>query len=89
VVIRLIVMHDRGRDHLGVLRRLATGPQSMLVQHHILPMLQELTYGDMIFGVFPRIAVSMDRSICSWPKNSVEDILDMITQALDVRRSSV
>jgi hypothetical protein len=52
-------------------------------------MLQEVVYQDMIFGVFPKIAVSMDRSICSWPKNSVEDILDMICQALEVRHLSM
>jgi hypothetical protein len=28
----------------------------------------------------------MARSICCWPKNSVGDILDMIMQALEVRR---
>jgi hypothetical protein len=48
-------------------------------------MFQELVHEDIVFGVFPRIAVSMDRSICSWPKNSVDDILDMIKQALEVR----
>jgi len=46
-------------------------------------MLQELVCEDIVFGVFPKIAVSMDRSICSWPKNSVDDVVDMIKQALE------
>jgi hypothetical protein len=89
VVIRVMVVRDEGWDHLRILRRLATGPQSMLVKNHIIPLLQELSYQDMIFGVFPRMAVSMDRSVCSWPKNSVEDILDMICQALEVPQLSL
>jgi hypothetical protein len=51
-------------------------------------MLQELVYQDITFGIFPRVTVCMERSICSWPKNSVEDILDMIMQGLEVRQTA-
>jgi hypothetical protein len=52
--------------------------------NHVLPMIQEFRYQDIVFGIFPKIAVSMDRSVSSWPKNSVEDVLDMFMQALEV-----
>jgi hypothetical protein len=48
-------------------------------------MLEEFAFQDIVFGIFPRIAVSLDRSVCSWPKNSVEDVVDMLMQALEVR----
>jgi hypothetical protein len=87
VVIQVVATHKDGHDQLRILQRLATGPESLSTKNHIIPLLQELIYLDITFAVFPKIAVSMDRSICSWPKNSVEDILDMILQALEVCQS--
>ena len=69
----------------SILKRLAADVESLRSDNHVLPMLEEFAFQDIVFGIFPRIAVSLDRSVCSWPKNSVEDVVDMLMQALEVR----
>jgi len=85
VIIRLIVAGGQGHDHHRILKKIATAPEVLRHDSHVLPMLQELVYQDLVFAIFPKVSVGMDESICCWPKNSVGDILDMIMQALEVR----
>jgi hypothetical protein len=84
VIIRVITAGGQGSNHLKILRMVAAGVDSFMSDNHVLPMIQEFRYQDIVFGIFPKIAASMDRSVSSWPKNSVEDVLDMFMQALEV-----
>jgi len=83
VIIRVITAGGQGKNHLKILRMIAAGVDSLRGDNHVLPMIRGFQYHDIVFGVFPRIAVSLDRSVSSWPKNSVEDVLDMFMQALE------
>ena len=47
-------------------------------------MLGEFQFEDIIFGLFPKAGDTMGRAYCSWPRNSVGDVIDMLMQALEV-----
>ncbi|KAK7440440.1 hypothetical protein VKT23_017078 [Stygiomarasmius scandens] len=83
VRIRAIVIKQDGSSHLKILRRLATGANSLISGNHTLPMLREIPLNDIVFAVFPLVGSSMELSCMSWTQNSVEDILEMIMQALE------
>jgi hypothetical protein len=82
VVVRVLTAGGQGDNHRRILKRIACGQEVLLQDNHVLPLLYELVYQDITFGIFPRVSVCMERSICSWPKNSVGDVLDMIMRAL-------
>ena len=84
VIILVITAGGQRHEHLKILKRLATGAESLRSDNHVLPMLEEFGFQDIVFGIFPRVAVSLDRAICSWPKNSVEDVVYMFMEALEV-----
>jgi hypothetical protein len=81
VVMRVIAIGDNGREHLDILRLLATAPQALVSANHALPMIREVQLGHITFGVFPLVGYTLD---ASWANNSVGDILDMLLQALEV-----
>lgn len=78
---RVIAIGDNGREHLDILRLLATAPQALVSANHALPMIREVQLGHITFGVFPLVGYTLD---ASWANNSVGDILDMLLQALEV-----
>ena len=69
---------------MKILRKLATGVLSLYSDNHALPMLAELQFEDIIFGVFPKAGGSVLESHGYWPRNSVGDIVDMLLQMLEV-----
>ncbi|SJL12831.1 uncharacterized protein ARMOST_16263 [Armillaria ostoyae] len=73
--------HNDGRD---VMIRIITADGE---GHDTLRIVKKVLfeYNDLTFGVFPLVAVSLTRSINSWPKNTVEDIMDMLMQAIEVK----
>ncbi|PBK71911.1 hypothetical protein ARMSODRAFT_794958 [Armillaria solidipes] len=81
--IRVIVIGNEGHDHLRILRKLATGPVSLISENHTLPMEAEFAFEDIIFGFFPKVGAPMDEAFGYWAQNSVGDVLDMIMQALE------
>ena len=81
VVMRVIVVGDNGRKHLDILRELATAPEALISVNHTLPMIREVQFGHITFGVFPLVGYTLD---VSWANDSVGDILDMLLQALEV-----
>ncbi|GJE86785.1 kinase-like domain-containing protein [Phanerochaete sordida] len=83
VVVRVLVVGDQGRRHLNILRKIARGSQSLFSNNHTLPMLDELAFNDIIFGIFPKSGIAMNFAYGHWATNSVGDILDMIMQALE------
>jgi hypothetical protein len=84
VAIRVIVIHKEGHEHLSILRKIGTGPASLLSNNHALPMFTEFHLDDIVFGIFPKVGGSMFEAYDFWAKNSVGDIIDMLMQALEV-----
>ena len=84
VVIRVIVIGDEGRNHLKILRTIATGEKSMFSNNHTLPMFQEFQFEDIIFGIFPKVGGELLSAYGFWAKNSVGDIIEMLMQMLEV-----
>ncbi|TFY59007.1 hypothetical protein EVG20_g7948 [Dentipellis fragilis] len=84
VIVRVMAIRNHGRPQLNILRKLATGPQILLSNNHTLPILQEIHFEYISFATFPKVGESMlDVYGRIWPRNSVGDVLDMITQALE------
>ncbi len=83
-MIRIITADGEGHDTLRIVKKICTGEEGLLTSNHALPLLEMFEYNDLTFGVFPLVAVSLTRSINSWPKNTVEDIMDMLMQAIEV-----
>lgn len=81
VIMRVLVVGDNGRNHLDILRVLATAPEVLISTNHTLPMIRELQLGQITFGIFPLVGYTLDTS---WAHNSVGDILNMLLQALEV-----
>ena len=85
VVVRIISIGNEGNNHLQVLRKIARGNDSLLVDNHAVPLWREVHFEDMVFGVFPFIGCDLFDIYAPWIKNSVGDIVDMILQAIEVR----
>ncbi|KAA1475847.1 hypothetical protein DENSPDRAFT_449769 [Dentipellis sp. KUC8613] len=84
VIVRVMAIKNHGQPQLNLLRKLATGPQVLLSNNHTLPMLQEIRFEYITFATFPKVGESMmDMYGRIWPRNSVDDVLDMIAQALE------
>ncbi|KAF8964364.1 kinase-like domain-containing protein [Flammula alnicola] len=83
VIIRVIVVQTEGHDHLTVLRRLATGENSLLSNNHTLPMFAEFQFEDIIFGVFPKVGGTISEAYGFWARNSAGDIVEMLMQMLE------
>ena len=84
VIIRIIKIRDEDQTHVNILRKLATSPTALLSSNHILPMIDEITVGHVVFSVFPFVATSLRYAWGIWAANSVGDVLDMFIQALEV-----
>ena len=47
-------------------------------------MFDTISLEDVTFGLFPLTAGTMDDAFGLWPQNSAGDVIDMISQALEV-----
>ncbi|KIM38986.1 hypothetical protein M413DRAFT_419349 [Hebeloma cylindrosporum] len=83
VIIRIIALKNEGREHLNILRRIATTEKSLFNNNHTLPMFTEFEFEDIIFGVFPKVGSSVAVAYGFWAKNSVGDIVEMLLQMLE------
>ncbi|KAF8809792.1 hypothetical protein BYT27DRAFT_7135952 [Phlegmacium glaucopus] len=83
VIIRVIALGNEGHEHLKILRRIATGKDSLLSTNHALPMLAEFHLEDITFGIFPKVGGAVWQAYDYWAQNSVGDILEMIMQMLE------
>ncbi|KAL1667471.1 hypothetical protein GGF50DRAFT_124799 [Schizophyllum commune] len=82
-VLRVVAVHDEGREQLRIWRKLATAPHALMCENHTLPLLQEINLEHVTFAAFPYVAQPMERIYGGWAKNSVGDILDAVMQALE------
>ncbi|TDL19894.1 hypothetical protein BD410DRAFT_726519, partial [Rickenella mellea] len=76
VILRIIAKGSAGHDHLQVLRTLNSRPHRC---NHAIPLLAELSIGDMTFGVFPTLGESPDSP---W-FHTYEEAFDFIDQLLE------
>jgi hypothetical protein len=70
VAIRVIVLKDEGHEHLHVLRKIATGPTTLLTNNHTLPMFTEFQFDDIVFGSFPEVGGEMADAYDRWAKET-------------------
>lgn len=86
-VIRVMRVAEQGLNHLQILRLLSnTVPDNLLSNNHILPMVEELTYEDISFGVFPLVCGQLQVVLMPMStKCTLEDALHLIMQAIEVR----
>ncbi|KAL1673095.1 hypothetical protein EV122DRAFT_294430 [Schizophyllum commune] len=82
-VLRVVAVHDEGREQLRIWRKLATAPHALMCENHTLPLLQDINLEHVTFAAFPYVAQPMERIYGGWAKNSVGDILDAVMQALE------
>lgn len=83
-IVRVIKIGHEGREHLNILRKIATSPHALISSNHTLPMWNQFELDHITFGVFPLVGGSMRDAWKGWPKNSVGDIMNMLMQALEV-----
>lgn len=82
VIVRVVVLGGEGHEHLKILRRIATGTDSLLTTNHALPMLSEFQFEDITFGIFPKAGASLTDAYGDL-RNSVGDVVEMIMQMLE------
>lgn len=75
---------DRGERYRAALSRLATGDH-LSGENHVIPMLEELAFNDMVFGVFPLMS---DRFYYPW-FYTFSEVIDTVEQILEVVTCSV
>ncbi|PPR02958.1 hypothetical protein CVT24_012152 [Panaeolus cyanescens] len=83
VMIRVITSGGIGERHREIQRYLNRAPDILLSTNHVLPMLEEMIFEDITFGVFPRLDATLSDVFSRFYKTSVGDALDMIMQALE------
>ena len=86
VVIRVLSIGTEGSDHVELLTAITRDSLSLLHSCHALPLIDIIQLEDITLGVFPKAAGSVNWAYGFWAKPSVDDILDIIAQCLDVRR---
>ncbi len=85
-IIRVLSAGGEGLDTLNIVRLLASqSPDNLLSNNHMLPMVEEIIYKDVVFGVFPLLGDRVQFAMMPLLRqSSVEDIVFMIMQALEV-----
>lgn len=86
-VVRVISAGGQGQNNLHILRILSTSsPDNLLSNNHILPIVTEIVYQDIHFAVFPKVGPRIQVAMMPLvQKNTIEDIVYIIMQALEVR----
>lgn len=86
-VVRVISAGGQGQNNLHILRILSTSsPDNLLSNNHILPIVAEIVYQDIHFAVFPKVGPRIQVAMMPLvQKNTIEDIVYIIMQALEVR----
>ncbi|KAF9047866.1 hypothetical protein BJ165DRAFT_1468550 [Panaeolus papilionaceus] len=83
VMVRIMSSGGTGENYRDAMRYLNQTPDILLSTNHVLPMLVEMVFEDISFGVFPKLDGTLWHAFDSSFSNSVEDILYMIMEALE------
>ena len=74
-------------DTLSIMRLLNTSPDNLLSNNHML-LMKEIVYQDIVFAIFPLLGDNLQYAMMPFlQQSSVEDIVLMIMQALEVRHT--
>ena len=85
-VLRVLTAGGQGHDHLCIMRRLSRPPDALLCNNHVLPLIDEIIFEDIVIGVFPKVMHYLGEVADGFYMTSVEDILYMVLQAFEVRQ---
>ncbi|CDO75226.1 hypothetical protein BN946_scf184895.g6 [Trametes cinnabarina] len=83
VVIRVLAVGQRGRDHIHILRHIARGAHAFYNSNHTIPLFETVDFEDITFGIFPKVGFGLVDAYGGWAQNSVGDIIDMLRQCLE------
>ncbi len=84
VLVRVVFVGSEGHNHLNILRKIATGENSVCSNNHALPVVAELHFEDIIFCLFPKTASAVEEEYGYWAENPVGDVIEMIMQISEV-----
>ncbi|KDR77466.1 hypothetical protein GALMADRAFT_39225, partial [Galerina marginata CBS 339.88] len=82
-ILRVMTAGGQGHNHLNIMRRISSAPGALRGQNHILPMLDEIVFEDIVIGIFPRCSYDFPWASGMHEFSSVEDLLYMVLQALE------
>ncbi|PPQ88135.1 hypothetical protein CVT25_004891 [Psilocybe cyanescens] len=83
VVLRVITCSGEGHTHLRVLKRLSSPPDILLSNNHILPILYEIAFEDIVILAVPKLIFCVFDVVNPDRHNSVEDMLYMVLQIFE------
>ncbi|OSD08291.1 hypothetical protein PYCCODRAFT_1400633 [Trametes coccinea BRFM310] len=83
VVIRVLAVGERGKDHVQILHTMAQGSLAFCSNNHTIPLFDTIDFADITFGVFPKVGFRVADAYGFWAQNSVGDIIDMLRQCLE------
>lgn len=89
VVLRVIAASGEGQTHLRILRRLSAPPDFLLSSNHILPILYQIIFEDIVILAVPKVIFNFCEIFDPYYSNSVEDALYMVLQAFEVGHFSI
>lgn len=81
----MLAVGEEGREHIALLNMIGRGAYALLSMNHTVPLLELILLEDITFGVFPKAGWSVNFAYNFWAEASVGDILNIITQCLEVR----
>ncbi|KAL7283813.1 hypothetical protein ACG7TL_003253 [Trametes sanguinea] len=70
VVIRAMVVGERGKEHLKILRLIAQGSLAFYSNNHTIPLLDTIDFEDITFGIFPKVGFRVAEAYGHWAQNS-------------------
>ncbi|KAH9474569.1 hypothetical protein JR316_0013031 [Psilocybe cubensis] len=83
VVLRVVALSGEGQTHLRIIKRLASPPDQLLSSNHILPILYEIYFQDIVIIAVPKLIFDLREVLRYTESNSVEDALYMVLQAFE------
>ncbi|KAK0451264.1 kinase-like domain-containing protein [Desarmillaria tabescens] len=83
-LVRVMVHKNVGQNDLDIVRSLSRSRHILAENNHILPLLDELHFGDIVFGVFPLLkGPNLSGAMHLGSLNSVDDIMHLLLQAFE------
>ncbi|KAH9474568.1 hypothetical protein JR316_0013030 [Psilocybe cubensis] len=83
VVLRVVALSGEGQTHLRIMKRLASPPDQLLSSNHILPILHEVYFQDIVIIAVPKLIFDLHEVLLYPESCSVEDALYMVLQAFE------
>ncbi|PBK80178.1 hypothetical protein ARMGADRAFT_949982 [Armillaria gallica] len=83
-LLRVMVHKNVGQNDLNIVRSLSRSRHILTENNHILPLLDELHFGNIVFGVFPLLkGPNLSGAMHLGSLNSVDHIMHLLLQAFE------